>query len=414
MPVKTAPIANEFDSPEMRLAEWTGNMKRSVIREMLAVAARPGILSFAGGLPAPELFPVKEYSRAVEYVLANDPRALQYGPPFPPLKSHIVNLMEQRGVACSADQVFITTGAQQALNVLTRLYLDQGGTVMVEEIVYTGIQQALSGYDARILTIPSDLEIGIDTGAIEAYIRAGERPAFLYAISEAHNPLGVSISAARKAKLVELARMAAMPIVEDDPYGFLYYDEEAGLPIRALDEKWVIYVGSFSKILAPALRLGWMIIPEHLLPKLTVLKEALDLETSAFIQRTVSAYLDAGHLPNHLIRLREEYRLRRDTMLASLELYFPPSARWTKPSGGMFIWVELPGHVDTVKLLGIAVNEEGVAYIPGSAFCVETGMIGRSKTSRADNCLRLNFSKSDPEMITSGIARLGRILHRYI
>lgn len=413
MTINITPVLNEFESPEMKLAGWTHSIKRSVLREMLAVVSRPGILSFAGGLPAPELFPAKEYAEAVDFTLARDPRALQYGPPYTPLKGHIVDLMAQRGITCTEDQVFITTGAQQALNVITRLFLEPGGAVLLEELVYTGIQQALAGYEAEIITVPTDLSYGMDTDAVESHLLAGLRPAFVYAIPEAHNPLGVSLSEGRASRLVELARRYGFPIVEDDPYGFLTYDKDAALPMRSLDAEWVIYVGSFSKILAPALRLGWMVAPEYLIPKLTVLKEALDLETSAFIQRTVAAYLDAGHLPSHLNRLRDEYRLRRDTMRASIERYFPSAARWTNPSGGMFIWVELPGHVDTAGLLKIAVEEERVAYIPGSAFSVNSGVVDTSVSDRSDNCMRLNFSNSTPEEIERGIARLGRILHRH-
>lgn len=413
MTINVTPFVNEFESPELRLAGWTQSIKRSVLREMLAVVSRPGILSFAGGLPAPDLFPAKEYAQAVNVTLAMDQKALQYGPPYPPLKSHIVDLMAQRGIACTEEQVFITTGAQQALNVLTRLFLDRESTVLIEELIYTGIQQALAGYDAKIVTVPTDLELGMDIDAVESYLRSGLRPAFVYAIPEAHNPLGVTLSEARASRLVELARKYGFPIVEDDPYGFLTYDKEARPPMRSLDDMWVIYVGSFSKILAPALRLGWMIVPEFLVPKLTVIKEALDLETSAFIQRTVVAYLEAGHLPSHLNHLREAYRLRRDTMLASMERHFPSVARWTNPSGGMFVWVEFPRHVDTAGLLSIAVEEEHVAYIPGSAFSVNSGIIGSGSSDRSDNCMRLNFSNSTPEEIEQGIASLGQILHKH-
>jgi 2-aminoadipate transaminase len=364
-------------------------------------------------LPAPELFPAEEYSQAVEFVLAKDPRALQYGPPYLPLKGHIVELMSQRGVACSEDQVFVTTGAQQALNVLTRLFLDHGGEVIVEELVYTGIQQALTGYGADVISVPTDLEKGMDVDAVEFHLADGRQPAFLYAIPDAHNPLGVSMDTARAAKVVELARTYGVPIVEDDPYGFLTYDDEASLPLRALDDQWVIYVGSFSKILAPALRLGWMVVPKELIQKLTVLKEALDLETSALIQRSVSAYLDAGHLPGHLARLRKEYRIRRDTMLASMERLFPSAARWTTPSGGMFIWVELPVHINTTELLRIAVEDEQVAFIPGSAFSASSGSSISGDNEQPDNCLRLNFSNSKPDDIEQGMAGLGRILHRF-
>jgi 2-aminoadipate transaminase len=275
------------------------------------------------------------------------------------------------------------------------------------------MQQALSGYGANVITVPTDLEKGMDVNAVEFHLADGRHPAFLYAIPYAHNPLGVSITTSRAAKVVELAHTYGVPIVEDDPYGFLSYDDEASLPLRALDDQWVIYVGSFSKILAPALRLGWMVVPKGLIQKLTVLKEALDLETSALIQRSVSAYLDAGHLPGHLARLRKEYRIRRDTMLASMERLFPSAAHWTTPSGGMFIWVELPVHINTTELLRIAVEDEQVAFIPGSAFSASSGSSISGNNEQPDNCLRLNFSNSKPDDIEQGMAGLGRILHRF-
>ncbi len=405
-------LERQLIEPEMRLAEWTKGMKRSVLREMLAVVSRPGILSFAGGLPAPELFPTAAFAQAVSDVLAEDPRALQYGPPSALLKQHIVALMAQRGVICSEEQIFITTGAQQALNVLTRLLLDPGGQVIIEALIYCGIQQALAPQQPEILTVQTDLEEGLDVDGVEAYLLAGYRPAFLYAIPEAHNPLGVNISPARQERLIDLARRHQLPIVEDDPYGFLRYDETPATPLRAKDDQWVFYVGSFSKILAPALRLGWIVAPEYLVPKLTVIKESYDLESSALIQRSVAAFLEAGHLPAHLQQLRSEYRQRRDAMLVALARHFPIEARWTKPSGGMFIWVELPDHVDTAKLLPTAVEEYQVAYIPGLAFHAAAGTTGALTGSGAENSMRLNFSNCRPELIEEGIARLGLLLHK--
>ncbi len=412
MPAIAPPSNGDTIRPDISLANWTHTMKRSVLRQMLAVVSQPGILSFAGGLPAAELFPTAEYAEALQRVLADDNRSLQYGPPFRPLKRHIVNLMRQRGVSCSEEQIFITTGAQQALNVLANLFLNHRGSVIIEELVYSGIQQAIASKQPRILTVPTDLDAGIDVEAVEAHLLRGERPAFLYAISEAHNPLGVSLSLSRQQHLIRLAQQYGVPIVEDDPYGFLRYEVEAALPMRGLDSDWIFYVGSFSKILAPALRLGWMVVPEALLPKLTVIKEAYDLESSALIQRSVSAYLDAGYLPAHLQRLREAYGARRDAMLAAIKNYFPTGTRWTRPSGGMFIWVELPGQVNTAELLWTAVDEYQVAFIPGIAFCASAGTTETASSSNADHCMRLNFSNCTPEMIEEGIGRLGQLLHR--
>ncbi|MBK7919489.1 MAG: PLP-dependent aminotransferase family protein [Chloroflexi bacterium] len=391
-------------SHEITLADWTHTMSRSVLRQMIAITARPGILSFAGGLPDPALFPTADYAQALQTVLAADPKALQYGPPLEALKVHIVGLMAERGVQVTPEQVFLTTGAQQGLDILTRLFLNPGGEVLLEEIVYPGIQQTVAPYRPHILPVPTDLETGIDVDTIEQYLADGARPAFLYIIPDAHNPLGVSISPEKRQRLVELARAYGLPIIEDDPYGFLNYDAHSERPLRALDDNWVFYLGSFSKILAPALRLGWMIAPEPLIPKLTVIKEANDLESSALTQRAVAAYLDAGLLPAHLERLRDEYGRRRDTMLQALYHHFPTEARWTVPSGGMFVWVELAAGVDTKMVLETAVTEAQVAFIPGAAFTIP----GHS----APNCLRLNFSNCTPDRIEEGIARLAEVINR--
>ncbi|MDX1664647.1 MAG: PLP-dependent aminotransferase family protein [Candidatus Promineifilaceae bacterium] len=389
---------------QLVLADWAATMERSLLRQMIGVVSQPGILSFAGGLPAPELFPQKRYARAVAEVLATDRRALQYAPPHTPLKEHIVQLMATRGVHCEPEQIFLTTGAQQALAVLTRLLLNPGGEVMLEEVVYTGMQQAVAPFQPRLCTVPTDMERGIDVDAVEHWLATGTQPAFLYVIPEAHNPLGVSIHPESRRRLVALAAEYGMPIVEDDPYGFLIYDAAAPPPLRALDESWVFYTGSFSKIIAPALRLGWLVAPEELVPQLTVVKEAGDLESSALTQRAVARFLDAGHLPDHLEALREAYGARRDAMLGALERCFPEDVTWTRPTGGMFVWVTLPEEIDTMALLETAVAEERVAFVPGKAFTVP-GVERR-------HCLRLSFSNATVEQIEDGIARLARVTKR--
>jgi len=395
---------------ELRLAEWTRGMSRSVLRQMIAVVSRPDILSFAGGLPAPELFPTSQYAEALTQVLVADAGALQYGPPFQPLKAHVVELMALRGISCSEEQVFLTTGAQQGLDVLARLLVNPGDEVMLEEFVYTGVQQAVAPYRPCIVPITTDLEEGIDVEEVEAHLVAGGRPAFLYVIPDGHNPLGVSASRERRQRLVELTGAYGVPIIEDDPYGLLYYDGVMEPPLRAYDDEWIFYLGSFSKILAPALRLGWIIAPEALIPRLTVTKEAGDLESSALTQRAVAAYLDAGHLPAHLTRLRAEYGRRRDAMLSALHRTFPAEVRWTEPRSGMFVWVALPEVVDTAELLQTAVDQEQVAFIPGHAFAVP----GCLALDDARHCLRLNFSNCSPERIEEGIRRLARVLKEVV
>lgn len=388
-----------------QFAQWAQALKESAIQEMLTLLARPGLLSFALGLPAAELFPKEEFADAAIQVVSADPVAFQYQPTLRPLKTHIVELMRQRGVTCREEQIFITTGAQQAMNLLIHLLLDPGGQVLIEEIIYSGFQQAIAPFQPEILTVPTDMETGIDVDAVEALLASGARPAFIYAMSEGHNPLSISMSPEKRERLVALARQYRVPILEDDAYGFLAYDEHRSLPMRALDDQWVFYLGSFSKILMPALRVGWMVVPEALIEKVGIIKEASDINTSTFTQRTIAAYLDAGHLPEHITQLRDEYRLRRDAMHDALLRHFPTEARWKKPSNGMFFWVELPADVDMGEILKTAVESENVAFIPGHAFAVN----GR----HGSNCMRLNFSNMPPERIEDGIARLGRVLQQH-
>jgi 2-aminoadipate transaminase len=252
----------------MHLAQWARSINRSMMQKMLSLTSRPGILSFALGLPAPELFPQDTFARAVAEVLSADPKALQYGPPFQPLKKHIVDLMAQRGVTCREEQIFLTAGAQQGMSLLARLFLDPGAQVLTEEAIYPGFRQVIEPFQPRIVTAPSDRESGMDVEAVESLLSSGARPAFIYAISDGHNPLAVSLSLEKRHALVELARKYEVPIVEDDAYGFLYYEEKPAAPMRALDDDWVFYVGSFSKILAPSLRVGWLVVPETLLTRL--------------------------------------------------------------------------------------------------------------------------------------------------
>ena len=391
--------------PETALAKWTAGNKRSALQDMLVVSTRPDLLSFSLGLPAAELFPADAIARATEETLRTHPRALQYGPPFEPLKRHVVSLMKSRGVECGPEQVFLTTGAQQGLSLLVRLALDPGSTVILEEKTYTGFQQALCPSRPHVLTVPTDLQTGMDVAAVEVLLRGGSRPALIYSVTDGNNPLAVSLSLEKRRRLAELARRFRVPIVEDDPYGFLYYDDALLPPLRAFEEEWVWYVGTFSKLLAPALRTGWLVVPKALVPHLAIIKEASDIDMAPLGQRVISAYLDTGQLPGHVAALRREYARRRDAMLRALRACLPQAARWHEPRAGLFIWVELPEAVDSEELLINSIEHEKVAFIPGHAFDVRPG-------AGARNCIRLNFSNSTVEQIEEGIARLGRAVRR--
>jgi len=389
--------------PELRLAGSMARMTQSGLREIMDLTSRPGLLSFAIGLPASELFPREALAAATTRVLAADPLALQYGVPFAPLKSQIVELMALRGVRCAEQQVFLTSGAQQGMDLLTRLLLDPGGQVIFEQEVYDGIQMAVKLRQPELLTVATDTASGIEVDEVESLLVRGARPAFLYLIPEGHNPLGVSISAGKRHRLVELARRYGMPILEDDAYGFLYYEEQPSPPLRALDEDWVFYLGSFSKTLAPSLRAGWLVVPEPLVGRLSALKHATDLDTPSLGHRIISAYLDSGRFPEHLAVLRHEYGRRRDAMLTALAAHFPAEVSWSRPTSGMFVWAELPPEMDSTELLRAAVESEQVAFSPGVAFCAGDPCRGR-------RCLRLSFTGCAADRIEEGIRRLGRAI----
>lgn len=388
---------------ELRLARSVEQIQLSGLREIMELTARPGVLSLAVGLPATDLFPLAALSEAAAHLLATDPLALQYAPPLRTLKTQIVELMALRGVQVRPEQVFLTTGSQQAMDLLCRLLLDPGDQVVLEETVYDGIQLAVRRQDAEILTVSTDPDTGMQVDQVEALLERGARPALIYVITEGHNPLGVSLSMEKRHRLVELARAHGVPILEDDAYGFLYYGRKPEPPLRALDDGWVFYLGSFSKILAPALRAGWAVIPEELAPRLSMLKHGADLDTPSFSFRTISAYLESGGMPEHLEGIRSEYRRRRDAMLSALEEHFPPEVRWNTPSSGMFVWVELPREMDATLLLRAAVESEQVAFSPGSVFASKDG-------GHAGHCLRLSFGNSTPARIEEGVRRLGRVI----
>lgn len=382
------------------LAAWARGLEQSALQKMLVATARPGIVSFALGMPAVELFPREALAEAAERVLSANAGALQYSPPLQSLKQHVRELMKQRGVNCREEQIFLTAGAQQGMSLLSRLLLEPGGSVITEGLVYSGFQQVLDPFQPHVLTVSTDVETGMDVDAVEQYLNRGARPSFIYSITDGHNPLSVRLSSSKRARLVELAEQYRVPIIEDDAYGFLCYEDPLP-PLRALSDVSVFYVGSFSKILAPALRAGWIVVPEELILPLSVIKESTDIDAAPLSQRIVNAYLDTGGLSGQIEMLRTQYRLKRDTMLRALADNFPDAARWTKPDCGFFVWVELPSAVDVDELFQRALEDEHVAFIPGHAFSVN---------KKRSSSIRLNFSHPTTAQIEEGIPRLARVL----
>ncbi len=381
----------------------------SAIRDLLKVTEQPDMISFAGGLPAPECFPVEELTAAAEHVLVENPVvALQYGPTegYRPLREFIAARMAQLQLRVASEQVLITSGSQQALDMLGKLLIDPGATVFVEEPTYLGALQAWRPYQPRFITIPMD-EQGLDLNELERHLKSGVRPRFLYIVSCFQNPTGVTLAPARRHGLIELAARYQLPIIEDDPYGELYYSGSRTQPLAALDStlhgelRHVVYLSTFSKLLAPGLRVGWVAAPAALVSKLAHAKQGLDLHSSSFAQAVAYEACRNGLLERHIPRIRATYHTRRDAMCAALAAEMPAGISWTQPTGGMFIWLTLPPHLEASALLSTSLQHR-VAFVPGESFFANGG---------GANTLRLNFSHASPERIAEGVTRLGRTFH---
>ena len=391
-------------------------MGSSIIRELLKLTEQPDVISFAGGLPAPEMFPVEEFRRASEKVLSEfGAKALQYGPTegYLPLRSLIVEQMARYGIYAKEDNVLLTSGSQQALDLIGRLLINPGDKVLTERPTYLGALQAWAAYQARYVTVPIDQD-GMRTDLLEEALRSG--PKFMYILPNFQNPGGVTLSLERRMKLIWMAEEYGVPIVEDDPYGQLRYSGDHLPPLVVLDcdhlesracdghgyfDGNVIYTSTFSKTLAPGLRLGWIVAPVEVIKRCVQCKQGMDLHTSSLIQMIAYEVARDGFLEQHVRRIRQVYTHRRDVMLAAMERYFPEEVQWTRPAGGLFLWAWLPEGMDAAELLKIAVETQRVAFVPGHAFYPD---------GSGQNTMRLNFSNATPERIEEGIRRLGAVL----
>jgi 2-aminoadipate transaminase len=388
---------------QARMAAWARGVQRSTLQECLAASGRPGVTSFALGLPSPDLFPVEALTDAAARVLSGQPGALQYSPPLQSLKRHIASLMIRRGVRCSEDDVFLTSGAQQGMSLALRVLTDPGDLVATEALTYPGFLQLVSTSGAVAVAVPSGDEL--DLGALHDRLVSAQRPSVLYVMADGHNPRGVSMSVSQRRQLVDMAARQELTIIEDDVYGLFQY-EEPTTALRAFSDAAVVHVGSFSKVLAPSLRTGWIIAPRWMHSRLSVAKETSDIDTATFSQRLVVSLLDQFDLDEHVRRVTGEYRRRRDAMLEALARYFPAEARWRVPSAGFYIWVELSPRTDTSAMLADAVARERVSFVPGEAFMADRRGPG------AQHCMRLNYSHCPLHLIDDGIARLARAVRR--
>jgi 2-aminoadipate transaminase len=398
---------------ELRFANRTKRMKSSFIRELLKVTNQPDVISFGGGFPAGELFPLKETQAACEKVLReNGQKALQYTTTegYDPLREWIANDMNKNGMHVSKDNIMITSGSQQALDIIGRIFINRGDRILVESPTYLGALQAWNTYGPTFVTAETD-DNGMITEKLEPLLKQNIK--YMYVLPNFQNPLGVTMSLPRRMQLIELASQYGVPLIEDDPYGKLIFDGEMLPSIAALDAEYhckdsnefngnVIHTSTFSKILAPGLRIGWVIAPPEVIKKMVQAKQGSDLQCSTFDQYVAYEMAIGDWLPEHIETIKRVYKERRDTMLKAFEDYMPEGTSWTTPRGGLFLWLRLPEGCSSIDLFPKAV-EEKVAYVPGDPFYPNGG---------PENTMRLNFSAANPEKITEGIRRLSIMIKK--
>ena len=387
---------------EAALARRSQRMASSIIRETLKLMSTPGIISLGGGNPAPEVFPIREFREACCHVLDHDGiQALQYSVTegYPPLRQFLAAKMRKYGVPAEEENILIVNGSQQALDLVGKVFINPGDTVLTDCPTYLGAIQAWSAYEARFVTVPLD-ENGTRVDLIEEVLKR-EPVKFIYCLPNFHNPAGVTLSLERRHRLAELAAQYGVFLVEDDPYGELRFEGEDLTPLVVLHKENTIYLSTFSKTLSPGIRLGWIVAPARVLGKIVQAKQGADLHTSIFTQMVANDICQRGILRQHVKLIRDTYRGHCEAMLAAMDKYMPSGVQWTRPQGGLFLWVTLPERVKTVDVLKAAL-EEKVAFIPGFAFYPD-GVGGQ-------NTLRLAFATASPEMIAEGIRRLGKAI----
>ena len=392
------------------MAQRTEEMVGSVIRELLKLTQQPDMISFAGGLPAPEVFPLREIEEACRYIIRTDgEKALQYSATEGhwPLKEYLATSMHKYGVPAVPENVLPTNGSQQALDLIGKLFLDAGDYVITSQPTYLAAMQVWNTYRARYKTVNLD-DDGMVVDEIEdAYeqvvAETGKPPKFIYVLPNFHNPAGTTLPLERRERLGDIATKLNLPVIEDDPYGMLRYEGEDIPPICTFIPERTMYMSTFSKTLAPGLRLGWIVCPEVLLKRFVQAKQGCDLHTGTLVQYIASDVCQRGLLKTHVKRIREVYKERRDTMLEALAELWPDGCRWTRPQGGMFLWARVPESIDTEEFFKDAVAEK-VAYVPGINFY--------PNRDGGHNAMRLNFSYSPPDLIVEGIRRLGTALKK--
>ncbi len=380
-------------------------MKSSAIREILKITERPDIISFAGGLPAPELFPIQALKKACAKVLdTHGPKSLQYSLTMGvlPLREILAERLSKKGLPVTIDNLFITGGSQQGLDLVAKVFLNEGDALLCENPTYLGAIQAFNAFRPKYVTVEMDQE-GMIVEQAEEKIKE-HNPRFIYVVADFQNPSGITMSLKRRKQLVTLAEKYQIPIVDDNPYGELRYVGEPLPSLQSLGKDLVIELGTFSKIVSPGLRIGWGIVSTEITTMFERLKQGADLHTNTFAQYVVYEYIKAGNLDRHIEEIKASYRERRGVMIEALEEHFPEDVRWYEPEGGLFLWAELPKGISATDLLPVAV-EQKVAYVPGKPFY---------PYEDKDNTLRLNFSNAKPDEIREGIKRLGKVFRESV
>jgi 2-aminoadipate transaminase len=386
-------------------------MKSSAMRDLMALTERPDVISLAGGWPDTSTFPPDSYAALMSTVAREScARALQYGPTegLALVKQCIAEVMDAEDIEIDTDQLLVTTGGQQVIDLVCKTLLDPGDVVVSEAPTYPGAVPAFCAYEAEVIQVTMDRD-GMRTDELAATLdeleRAGRRPKFIYTVPTFHNPAGVTMSLERRRQLVRIAAERELLVLEDNPYGLLRYEGSPLPTLRSLDGgAYVIYASTFSKILSPGVRLGWAAAPGPVLEKMNIGKQAADLCSSSISQYFVSAYFDSGPWEDYVRSLVEIYRRRRDVMLDALAEEFPREADWTHPEGGLFIWATLPDYIDTTDLLARALDEH-VAFVPGRAAFLD---------GRGGSSMRLNFSGVAEDQIREGIRRLGEVVREQV
>src|SRR5829696_2173244 len=392
-------------------ARRTQGMKSSAMRDLMAITARPEIISLAGGLPDTSSFPAKDMAALMSRVAADaSARALQYGPTegMDELKSCIVRVMAEEGMDVGEDDLLVTTGGQQVIDLVCKTLIDPGDVIVAEGPTYPGAVPTFGAYEADVVQIEMDddgMRIDVLEQTLQRLDEEGRTPKFIYTVPTFQNPAGVTMGLERRRRLVRLAAERELLVLEDNPYGLLRYEGDPLPPLYALDGgDYVVYLGTFSKILSPGLRLGWTAAPRPVLEKLNLGKQGADLCSSTFGQYFVIEYFARRDWRNLLASLRELYRRRRDTMLDALAEHFPHEAHWTRPGGGLFIWATLPDYVDTTDLLARALRDH-VAFVPGRAAYLD---------GRGGSAMRLNFSGVAEDDLREGVRRIGKVVREQV